>query len=36
VYYNGGHASANACDMSAEDLDVLAVVDFMMVGNDPE
>jgi hypothetical protein len=35
VYNNGGCAYANRCDVSAEGLDMLAVVDLLLVGDDP-
>jgi len=35
VYYNGGCVYANGCDVSAEGLDMLAFVDLLLVGDDP-
>jgi hypothetical protein len=35
MYYNGGCAYANRCDVSAEGLDMLALVDLVLVGDDP-
>jgi hypothetical protein len=35
VYYNDGCAYANECDVSAEGLDMVAVVDLLLVRNDP-
>jgi hypothetical protein len=35
VYYNEGCAYANGCDVSAEGLDILAMVDLLLVGGDP-
>jgi hypothetical protein len=34
LYYNGGCAYANGCDVSAECLDVLKLVDLLLVGDD--
>jgi hypothetical protein len=36
AYYNGGCAYANACDISAESLDIIAIVDLLLVGDDPK
>jgi hypothetical protein len=35
VYYNGGYAHAKGCDVSAEGLAMLAPVDLLLVGDDP-
>jgi len=35
VYCNEGCAYATVCDVSAEDLDMLALVDLLRVGDDP-
>jgi len=33
--YNGGCADANGCDVSAESLDILALMDLLLVGDEP-
>jgi len=35
VYYNGGCAYANGCDVSAEGLDMISLVDMLLLGDDP-
>jgi hypothetical protein len=35
VSYNGGFAYVNGCDVSTDDLDMLALVDLLLVENDP-
>jgi hypothetical protein len=35
VYYNGRCAYANWCDIPADGLDVLVLVDLLLVGDDP-
>jgi hypothetical protein len=35
VYYNRGCAYANGCYVSAEGLDMLALVELLLVGDDP-
>jgi hypothetical protein len=35
VYCHKGYAYANVCDVSAEGLDMLALVDLFLVGDDP-
>jgi hypothetical protein len=35
VYYNRGCAYTNGCDVLAEGLDLLALVDLLLVADDP-
>jgi hypothetical protein len=35
VHHNGECANANGCDVSVEGLDMLALVDLLLVGDDP-